>query len=115
MWAAHAARYSPDWHLVAHAESKLHWDRGSWILTSPSYHRQHHSILSEHHDSNFVDSFRSGIYCAGTYRRPVGFPPTGLDHAPRNLREIMIWPWLQRDAGNEDKLQKPSLSCISEV
>ena len=80
------------WNFVVHANLPFDFGRFSWALNSPSYHRRHHSRLPEHYDSNFAALFPIFDLIGGSYHRPDGFPPTGLDHAPRNLREVATWP-----------------------
>jgi len=29
---------------------------------------------------------------AGSYHRPDGFPPTGLDERPSKIGDVLIWP-----------------------
>lgn len=80
------------WNFVSHSRLRLDLGRWSWLVNTPAYHRRHHSRLPEHLDSNFAALFPIFDVIAGSYHRPDGFPPTGLDRAPRNWREMATWP-----------------------
>ena len=80
------------WNFVSHSRLPIDLGRWSWLINTPAYHRRHHSRLPAHFDSNFAALFPIFDVICGTYHRPEGFPPTGLDHAPRNLRELVAWP-----------------------
>jgi sterol desaturase/sphingolipid hydroxylase (fatty acid hydroxylase superfamily) len=80
------------WNLFAHLDAPISFGRFSWLLNSPAYHRQHHSILPEHYDTNFAAIFPVFDVLCGTYRRPEGFPPTGLSSRPVSLWQAAIWP-----------------------
>lgn len=80
------------WHFFAHARLDANFGRWSWLINSPAYHRRHHSTLPEHYNSNFAGLFPIYDVIFGTYHRPEGFPPTGLDSKPGSLREVLVWP-----------------------
>lgn len=80
------------WHFVVHSALPINFGRWSWLLNSPAYHRRHHSSLPEHYDSNFSALFPVFDVIAGSYHRPHGFPPTGLDSKPENPIEVAVWP-----------------------
>ena len=80
------------WHFFVHSRLRVGLGRLSWLINMPAYHRRHHSALSEHYDSNFAALFPIFDVICGSYRRPDGFPPTGLPQAPANLREVIAWP-----------------------
>jgi sterol desaturase/sphingolipid hydroxylase (fatty acid hydroxylase superfamily) len=80
------------WHLVVHANLPLDFGRWSWLLNAPGYHRRHHSRLPEHYDGNFAALFPIFDVICGSYHRGEGFPPTGLEHKPESLGELVIWP-----------------------
>jgi len=80
------------WHFTVHSRLRLDLGRWSWLLNMPAYHRRHHSALPQHYDSNFAALFPIFDVIAGSYRRPDGFPPTGLDDAPRHLGDVVAWP-----------------------
>jgi sterol desaturase/sphingolipid hydroxylase (fatty acid hydroxylase superfamily) len=89
-----------------HANLKVNFGRWSWLLNSPAYHRRHHSRLAEHYDTNFAALFPIFDVIAGTYRRPDGWPPCGLDDQPRSFADLIDWPfksrlrpWLRRITG----------------
>lgn len=76
-----------------HANLKVDFGRWSWVLNGPAYHRRHHSRLVEHYDTNFAALFPIFDVIFGTYRRPDGWPPCGLDEgAPQSLGELATWP-----------------------
>ena len=79
-----------------HANSTLDFGRLSWALSSPSYHRLHHSVQPEHYDRNFAFIFPIYDVVLGTYRPPkVGERPrTGLSDGDRpvDLAEVLLWP-----------------------
>jgi sterol desaturase/sphingolipid hydroxylase (fatty acid hydroxylase superfamily) len=80
------------WNFVVHARLPFGFGRLSWLLNSPAYHRRHHSRLPEHYNSNFAALFPIFDVICGTYYRPAGFPPTGLDRQPASLGDVMLWP-----------------------
>jgi len=76
-----------------HANLKVNFGRWSWVLNCPAYHRRHHSRLPEHYDSNLAALFPIWDVLFGTYRRPDGWPPCGLDEGkPETLTELVTWP-----------------------
>jgi sterol desaturase/sphingolipid hydroxylase (fatty acid hydroxylase superfamily) len=82
------------WNVFAHANLPVDLGRWSWIINSPAYHRRHHSIHPEHYDQNFAALFPIFDVICGTYRRPDGYPQTGLERRPRSLGEVLIWPFI---------------------
>jgi sterol desaturase/sphingolipid hydroxylase (fatty acid hydroxylase superfamily) len=104
IWAAASMVIAPTWAIIfaaglvslwnffSHSRLNVNLGRWSWLINTPAYHRRHHSRLPEHYDSNFAALFPIFDVICGSYNRPDGFPPTGLDRAPRNLREIVAWP-----------------------
>jgi sterol desaturase/sphingolipid hydroxylase (fatty acid hydroxylase superfamily) len=91
------------WNFFAHARLRVDLGRWSWLINTPAYHRRHHSRLPEHYDSNFAALFPVFDLLFGSYRRPDGWPPTGLDHAPRNARDLLNWPlvWDRPEGADE--------------
>ncbi len=83
------------YHYFVHANLRVDFGRGSWLLNSPAYHRRHHSALPEHYDSNFAALFPLFDVLIGTYHRPNGWPPSGLPSAPRSLEDVALWPLRQ--------------------
>jgi sterol desaturase/sphingolipid hydroxylase (fatty acid hydroxylase superfamily) len=110
VWAAAAMIVSPTpalllayavaslWNFFAHADLAVSFGRWSWLINAPAYHRRHHSRLPEHYDSNFAALLPIFDVIAGTYHRPDGFPPTGLERAPKNLAELVAWPMVWRSS-----------------
>jgi sterol desaturase/sphingolipid hydroxylase (fatty acid hydroxylase superfamily) len=80
------------WNFATHSALRIDFGRWSWLLNSPAYHRRHHSSLPEHYDSNFAALLPIFDVIAGSYHRPDGFPPTGLDSKPKSMIEIALWP-----------------------
>lgn len=80
------------WNFVPHANLPVSLGRLSWLINVPAYHRRHHSILREHYDQNFAGILPIFDVIFGTYRRPEGYPQTGLERKPESLTEVVIWP-----------------------
>lgn len=80
------------YNYAIHANLKIDFGRWSWVLNCPAYHRRHHSRLPEHYDTNFAALFPIFDVIFGTYRRPDGWPPCGLDEEPRSLGGLLFWP-----------------------
>lgn len=80
------------WNFVVHARLPISFGRLSWLLNSPAYHRRHHSSLPEHYNSNYAALLPIFDVLSGTYNRPAGFPPTGLETKPESLGDLLIWP-----------------------
>lgn len=80
------------YHNFVHANLRVDFGRWSWVLNSPAYHRRHHSALPEHFNSNYASLFPIFDVLTGSYRRPSGFPPTGLMKTPRSLADVFFWP-----------------------
>ena len=68
------------WSYVVHANVRVGFGRFWWLLSSPQYHRIHHSIEKEHHDKNFAVWFPFYDVMFGTAHRPKPgeFPETGV-------------------------------------
>jgi sterol desaturase/sphingolipid hydroxylase (fatty acid hydroxylase superfamily) len=79
-----------------HANTRIHFGSLSWLLSSPSYHRLHHSVEQRHHDANFAFIFPIYDVLLGTYRpaRAGEWPQTGLDtgEEAKTLVEVLAWP-----------------------
>ena len=80
------------WNFVVHARLPISFGPLSWLLNSPAYHRRHHSSLPEHYNSNYAALFPIFDVLCGTYYRPTGFPPTGLETKPESLVDLLLWP-----------------------
>ena len=81
------------YHFFVHANLRVNFGRWSWVLNSPAYHRRHHSSQVEHFNSNYASLFPIFDLLTGSYNRPAGFPPTGLMKTPRNLADVVFWPF----------------------
>jgi sterol desaturase/sphingolipid hydroxylase (fatty acid hydroxylase superfamily) len=82
------------WNYAVHASLPIDFGRFSWLLNSSAYHRRHHSSRPEHFNSNYAALLPIWDVILGSYNRPEGYPPTGLDHRPRSIREAAVWPLL---------------------
>jgi sterol desaturase/sphingolipid hydroxylase (fatty acid hydroxylase superfamily) len=80
------------YNFFTHSRLPVNFGRCSWLLNAPAYHRRHHSRLPEHYDSNFAALFPLWDVLLGSYHRPDGFPPTGLDRRPRTAADLLLWP-----------------------
>ena len=80
------------YHYFIHANLPVSFGRWSWLLNHPAYHRRHHSTEPEHFGSNYASLFPVFDWICGTYRRPEGFPATGLERQPRGLADLALWP-----------------------
>jgi sterol desaturase/sphingolipid hydroxylase (fatty acid hydroxylase superfamily) len=69
------------WSYFVHANARIGFGRFWWLLSSPQYHRIHHSIQPEHHDRNFAVWFPFYDVVFGTaYRPKLGeYPPSGVE------------------------------------
>ena len=94
------------WNFVVHARLPFGFGRLSWLLNSPAYHRRHHSCLPEHYNSNFAALLPIFDVVFGSYHRPRGFPPTGLDRKPESLVDVIVWP--ARQASRDEPTSEPS-------
>lgn len=80
------------WHTVVHSNVRIDFGRFSWLLNSPAYHRRHHSSEPQHFNSNFAALFPVFDLISGAYRRPDGYPETGLSERPASLADTAFWP-----------------------
>jgi sterol desaturase/sphingolipid hydroxylase (fatty acid hydroxylase superfamily) len=80
------------WNVFTHANLNVNFGRLSWVLNSPAYHRVHHSAAPADFDSNFAALFPIFDVLGATYRRPRHCPATGLEHRPRTVSDIVLWP-----------------------
>ncbi len=80
------------WNFVGHSNVPLDFGKLSWLLNSPAYHRRHHSSEPEHFGSNYAALLPIWDVISGSYRRPDGFPPTGLDVARPSFVQALVWP-----------------------
>jgi sterol desaturase/sphingolipid hydroxylase (fatty acid hydroxylase superfamily) len=68
------------WVYFVHANIKLGFGPLWWLITSPEFHRIHHSLEKAHIDKNFVDWFPVWDIAFGTAYRPRAgeCPATGV-------------------------------------
>lgn len=83
--------------MLVHMNIDLQWGRLTLLLTSPSYHRIHHSVRPEHIDRNFAFYFPVLDYAFGTYVKPIpgDRPQTGLSSGEKisGLFESHAYPF----------------------
>lgn len=84
------------WHIVVHANLRLDLGSWSWVINSPAYHRRHHSSEAAHFNSNFASLFPIFDVLCGSYRKPTGFPETGLPERPNGFIAAATWPFRRR-------------------
>ncbi len=98
------------WNLFLHSGLPISFGRWSWLLTSPEYHRHHHSKITEHIGSNFSSFFPIFDVIFGNYRPRSGHPETGLERKPESFGELLIWPliWHRHAAANRLTVSRPS-------
>ncbi|MGZ3272919.1 MAG: sterol desaturase family protein [Caulobacteraceae bacterium] len=81
---------------LMHANLKLDFGRLSWVVTSPSYHRIHHSTLPEHYNRNYAFILPIFDVVFGSYRpaQPGEWPKVGLGvgEGPRGVIDLICWP-----------------------
>lgn len=80
------------WNYVAHSSLPINFGRFSWLFQSPAYHRRHHSSVAEHYNSNFAALLPIWDVLFGSYRKPDGYPPTGLAEKPDSVLDLLTWP-----------------------
>ena len=79
-----------------HANVRVGFGRFWWLLSSPQYHRIHHSIRGEHRNKNFAVWFPLYDVMFGTaWRpRPGEFPETGIDGIEvSNMSDAFMLPF----------------------
>ena len=84
------------WSYVVHANIRVGFGRFWWLLSSPQYHRIHHSIRAEHRNKNFAVWFPFYDVMFGTaWRpRPGEFPETGIDGIEvSNMSDAFMLPF----------------------
>jgi sterol desaturase/sphingolipid hydroxylase (fatty acid hydroxylase superfamily) len=81
---------------LMHSNLKLDFGRFSWLLTSPSYHRLHHSSEPQHFNRNYAFILPIFDVLFGSYRpaRTGEWPKVGLGagQAPQDLVDLFCWP-----------------------
>lgn len=68
------------WGFVNHANLPIGFGPMTILISSPQWHRIHHSVRDEHQNKNFATFFPLIDLIFGTYYRPKKgeYPPTGL-------------------------------------
>jgi len=102
------------WGFVNHANLRLQFGSLTPLISSPPWHRIHHSVFAQHHNKNFAAFFPFIDLLFGTYYRPLKgeYPPTGLspEQYSGNLREATVAPFAglyQLALGRAHGLQNP--------
>jgi sterol desaturase/sphingolipid hydroxylase (fatty acid hydroxylase superfamily) len=83
------------WIYFVHANVRLGFGPLWWLITSPQYHRIHHSLEKAHIDKNFVDWFPVWDILFGTAYRPRSgeCPATGVAGVEvKTLKEAYLLP-----------------------
>lgn len=80
------------YHFFSHSNLRVSLGGWAWLINHPAYHRRHHSSRPEHFNSNYAGIFPIFDVLFGSYRRPDGYPPTGLAKAPQSLVDVALWP-----------------------
>jgi sterol desaturase/sphingolipid hydroxylase (fatty acid hydroxylase superfamily) len=84
------------WSYVVHANIRVGFGRFWWLLSSPQYHRIHHSIRPEHRDKNFAVWFPFYDVMFGTAWRPRfgEYPETGVEGIEvSNMSDAFMLPF----------------------
>jgi sterol desaturase/sphingolipid hydroxylase (fatty acid hydroxylase superfamily) len=95
------------WSYFVHANARIGFGRFWWLLSSPQYHRVHHSILPEHHDRNFAVWFPFYDVLFGTAYVPKRdeYPPSGVEGvAVSKLPHAFVLPFTQWWGMAKDRL-----------
>jgi sterol desaturase/sphingolipid hydroxylase (fatty acid hydroxylase superfamily) len=86
-------------HQVAHLNVPLSFGRFAGWLSSPHYHRLHHSREPRHYDKNFCDIFPFWDRLFGTQYMPTAgeYAVIGLlpSRKPATLRAALLWPFVR--------------------
>jgi sterol desaturase/sphingolipid hydroxylase (fatty acid hydroxylase superfamily) len=94
-------------HHFAHLNGSIHFGRFSLCISSPHYHRSHHSRHEAHFNKNFCDLLPLWDLLFGTFHRvPDGqFVDVGIDsvETPRTLAEALVWPWRRGPVGAKSR------------
>jgi len=99
--------YKPIHDRFIHANLKINLGWLGWLISSPQFHRVHHSVESAHQDKNFGAHFSIYDYLFGTAVRSRDiYPQTGIadprfptedkvciSKLPKNLLEQIVYPF----------------------
>ncbi len=97
------------WAYFVHMNVRIHFGRAWWLLTSPQYHRIHHSIEPRHFDRNFALWFPVWDVLFGTAYRPGAeeYPATGVVGVEvKTLDEAVILPFTEWRRMLSDRLRR---------
>jgi sterol desaturase/sphingolipid hydroxylase (fatty acid hydroxylase superfamily) len=87
--------------VLGHSNVRMRLPRLSYFISTPQVHRIHHSILPQHYDTNFGNTFMLWDHLFGTYRYDAEAPPTGVDsYVPVSFLKQQILPlvWIATDS-----------------
>jgi sterol desaturase/sphingolipid hydroxylase (fatty acid hydroxylase superfamily) len=97
------------WAYFVHINIPLGYGRLWWLLTSPQWHRIHHSIEAEHRDKNFALFFPllDVMFRTAHVPRRGEFPPTGVEGIDvSTLSDAFLFPfvgWYRMATGTADR------------
>ena len=83
------------WPYFVHANLRIGFGPAWWLLTSPQYHRIHHSVESKHSDRNFALWFPLWDVLFGTAYAPLPdeYPATGVpDVRISTIDQAFVYP-----------------------
>jgi sterol desaturase/sphingolipid hydroxylase (fatty acid hydroxylase superfamily) len=86
------------WNHVVHLNLRVGFGRLWWLLTSPQYHRVHHSLEPAHFDKNFAAWFPLWDILFGTAYRPEDgeYPSTGVGGVVvRSMSQAVLLPFVR--------------------
>lgn len=68
------------WSYFVHSNTRIGYGKAAWLLSSPQYHRIHHSIELKHQRKNYAVYFPILDVLFGTYYHPQAgeYPATGI-------------------------------------
>jgi sterol desaturase/sphingolipid hydroxylase (fatty acid hydroxylase superfamily) len=82
--------------FFTHMNLRISFGHLWWLVTTPQYHRIHHSLEASHRDRNFAAYFPVFDLVFGTAYRPQAgeYPATGIDGEARRTTfvDAAIWP-----------------------
>jgi sterol desaturase/sphingolipid hydroxylase (fatty acid hydroxylase superfamily) len=70
-----------------------------YVISSPAFHRWHHTSASEGQDKNFAGFFPIWDLLFGTFYMPKGRQPTDFgisDPIPGDILRQLIWPFRRK-------------------